>query len=340
MGIGLATLALHPLEPHSSTMASSRSAACLTLGALLLACSHAKPSCTTPGLPLLDDLGRKHGTDKSTTNHAFLPIYSRTLESIRQSATRVMEVGVFYGSSILMWRDYFTKAEVVGVDPFAGLLGHGVRFPEPRKFLERWQQGKAGERIKLIEADQADTSHLERTVRELQPGGAFDMIIDDGSHKHRDQQQTMGYLLPLLKPGGVYIIEDIHTSLQPRYDQPKLGNKTTLMMVERWQGGLPIRSPFMNEEQQAYANAWLAGCLRVVPPNSRSTLSQTCVCWKRESPRVRAVQEVKASPRGSMRSRLYDADEVIMKAGAAKALPKADRGCKSDRSVPRVFQGR
>jgi len=60
----------------------------------------------------------------------------------------------------------------------------------------------------------------------------------------------MGYLLPLLKPGGVYIIEDIHTSLQPRYDQPRLGNKTTLMMVERWQGGLPIQSPFMSEEQQ------------------------------------------------------------------------------------------
>jgi hypothetical protein len=91
---------------------------------------------------------------------------------------------------------------------------------------------------------------------------------------------------------------------------------------------------------QAYVNAWLVGCLRVVPPNSRSTLSQTCVCWKRENPRVRAVQAVKASSRASMRSRLYDADEVIMSAGSAKALPKADEGCKSDRKVPRVFQGR
>jgi len=307
---------------------------------LLVPLSHAKPSCSTPDLPLLDDLGRKHGTDKSTTNHAFLPIYSRALESMRQSATRVMEVGVFYGSSILMWRDYFTEAEIVGVDPFAGLLGHGVRFPEPRKFLERWQQGKAGERIKLIEADQADTSHLERTVRELQPGGTFDMIIDDGSHKHRDQQQTMGFLLPLVKPGGVYIIEDIHTSLQTRYDQPRLGNKTTLMMVERWQSGLPIRSPFMSEEQQAYVNAWLVGCLRVVPPNSRSTLAQTCICWKRQHPRPQIVPEAKARPRVSMLSRLYDADEAIVAAGSVKVLPKADIGCKSGRVVPRVFQGR
>ena len=54
-----------------------------------------------------------------------------------------------------------------------------------------------------------------------------------------------------------------------------------------------------------------------------------------------AVQKVKApSPRRSMLSRLYDADEVIMSAGAAKALPKADRGCTSSRKVPRVFQGR
>ena len=92
---------------------------------------------------------------------------------------------------------------------------------------------------------------------------------------------------------------------------------------------------------QAYVNAWLKGCLRVVPPNSRSTLSQTCVCWKRENPRGDVVQKAKApSPRRSMLSRLYDADEVIMSAGAAKALPKADRGCTSSRKVPRVFQGR
>ena len=53
------------------------------------------------------------------------------------------------------------------------------------------------------------------------------------------------------------------------------------------------------------------------------------------------MQKVKApSPRRSMLSRLYDADEVIMSAGAAKALPKADRGCTSSRKVPRVFQGR
>ena len=110
------------------------------LAALLLGAATAKPSCSTPGLPLLDQLGRERGTDKSTTNHAFTPIYSRAFEPMRQTARRVMEVGVFYGSSILMWRDYFAKAEIVGVDPFAGLLGHGVRFPEPRRFLEQWQQ--------------------------------------------------------------------------------------------------------------------------------------------------------------------------------------------------------
>ena len=306
------------------------------------AAAAATTSCSTPGLPLLDELGRRHGTDKSTTNHAFTVVYAHAFERIRQSATRVLEVGVFYGSSIRMWREYFSKAEVVGVDPFAGLLGHGVRFPEPRRFLNQWQRGEVGDRVKLIEADQADTRQLRRTVSEVQTtGGLFDVIIDDGSHKHRDQQQTLGFLFPLVKPGGVFVIEDIHTSLQGKYDQPRLGNRTTLMMVERWQAGGPITSPFMTAEQMAYVSAWLDGCLRVVPPGMRSTLAQTCLCWKRTEPRPWPPPPgEQPSERPSLLGRLYSDEDATIQAGAAKVKPRADRGCTSSKVVPRVFQGR
>ena len=39
------------------------------------------------------------------------------------------------------------------------------------------------------------------------------MIIDDGSHHMRDQQITLGQFFPILRSGGVYFLEDLHTSL-------------------------------------------------------------------------------------------------------------------------------
>ena len=71
----------------------------------------------------------------------------------------------------------------------------------------------------------------------------------------------------------------------------------------------------------------------------RSTLSQTCVCWKRAKPCQQAVADA-SGPRHSMLARLYDADEAVLAGGAAKVQKHSDIGCKSEKQVPRVFQGR
>ena len=148
-----------------------------------------------------------------------------------------MEFGVFFGASILMWRDYFPSAEVVGVDTFAGKLGHGPSFPEPRKFLEKWQNGTVGPRIKLIEADQAKLEDLERVVAAVSGGDLFDLIVDDASHKNRDQQLTLALLFPLVRPGGIFVMEDIHTSAQSQYDERPLSHGTSMQMMIRFEAG-------------------------------------------------------------------------------------------------------
>ena len=56
---------------------------------------------------------------------------------------------------------------------------------------------------------QTDTELLDELNKEE---GPFDIIIDDGSHVNEHQILTFEYLFPKLKPGGVYIVEDIHTS--------------------------------------------------------------------------------------------------------------------------------
>lgn len=40
----------------------------------------------------------------------------------------------------------------------------------------------------------------------------FDVILDDGSHKMEHQQISIGVLFRKLKSGGIYVLEDLHTS--------------------------------------------------------------------------------------------------------------------------------
>ena len=144
-----------------------------------------------PEIETLDAIGLRHGTDKSSKGHGYLDFYARFLEPWRQSPVRVMEIGVFNGASVRMWRDYFPKGQIIGVDI------------DPRT------QAYAGERIEIHWGDQGDPAALAQLALRL---GPLDVIIDDGSHIWPHQIQTLQALLPCLRPGGLYILEDLHTS--------------------------------------------------------------------------------------------------------------------------------
>lgn len=141
--------------------------------------------------PTLDALGLLHGTDKSSHTHGYLAVYDRVLQPLRRRPVRLLEIGVLNGASLRMWRDYFPRGRIVGLDRDSAALA------------------QAGERIKVFLADQSDAPAMAALVRRL---GVFDIIIDDGSHIWSHQIETLRALLPLVKPGGFYIVEDLHTS--------------------------------------------------------------------------------------------------------------------------------
>jgi len=300
--------------------------------------------CTTPGLPTLHELAHKYGSGKATwsggglafvggrpdgrkdgSGHGFAHTYARALESTRMTTKRVLEFGVYMGASIKMWQEYFPNAEIVGVDWFAGLLGHGERFKDAHKFYDDWQAGKHGQRIQLIEANQGLTEDLQRVVSTLRNGAAFDLIVDDASHKNKDQQQTFGHMFPLLRPGGIYVLEDLHSSLQP-YDMVPASVNTTVARFLNYEKTGSMTSPLITAAQTAYLKRWLEGCQRIAPMSLRgltghrvSYSSQTSVCYKRLAP----VQRNKDGP-GSVRTdvmpRLYNRNELKYE-GRDKALP-------------------
>jgi hypothetical protein len=125
----------------------------------------------------------------------YFDVYHRFFAKFRSTPVHMLEIGVFSGGSLDMWRSYFgQQASLYGVDI------------EPAcKMYE-----KPGTRIFI--GDQADRSLWQQFRRDVP---LLDVVIDDGGHTPEQQMITLEELLPHIRPGGIYICEDIHQSLNP-----------------------------------------------------------------------------------------------------------------------------
>jgi predicted O-methyltransferase YrrM len=159
----------------------------------------------------LDDLAQRHGTDKSALDHKFTPIYEELLRGWRELPVKVLEIGVLEGASLRMWRDYFAAGRIVGIDANPTRTSH------------------AGKRIDVYIGDQADAPFLEEVASSE---GPFDLVIDDGGHRAPQQKTSLRSLWPHVKPGGIYIIEDIHTSYLNGFEMGWREPETTVELLK------------------------------------------------------------------------------------------------------------
>lgn len=128
----------------------------------------------------------------------YFPIYERHFGPWVGRSPKILEIGVFQGGSLDMWQRFFGPGmEIVGidVDPTAKQL--------------------ADPRITVVIGDQEDPELLESVVAEH---GPFDLIIDDGGHGMSQQITSIQVLFPTLADGGVYLVEDCHTSYWSEYE--------------------------------------------------------------------------------------------------------------------------
>jgi hypothetical protein len=127
--------------------------------------------------------------------HHYFEIYHRHFQAFRGRAPVVMEIGVFHGGSLQMWRDYFGPgARIVGIDIDARC----------REFED--------EATTILIGDQTDRRFLAQ-VRERVP--RIDILIDDGGHRMDQQIVTFEELYFHVQPTGIYLCEDMHTSFSP-----------------------------------------------------------------------------------------------------------------------------
>lgn len=161
----------------------------------------------------LTELANHYGSDKGTVGpsatwsaHNYTDVYEAYLEGYRQSPLAILEIGLGVtgerwkanivqgrnaqgGASLRMWYDYFPQAKIYGIDINAC------------SYLDN-------ERIMTFVADQGRVEDLEAFTAAAGEV-AFDVIIDDGSHRPDHQQVSFSYFFHKLKVGGLYFIEDL-----------------------------------------------------------------------------------------------------------------------------------
>jgi hypothetical protein len=148
----------------------------------------------------LCELARKYGCDKEPSlAHGYTPFYHALFSERRRDVARLLEIGIGVpdvmtgvpgyarGASLRMWRDYFPNAEIHGVDVRPDALF-------------------ADERIATHLCDQSRRDDLDALLRRIED--PFDIVIDDGSHETEHQLVSAAALIPHVKAGGIYVIED------------------------------------------------------------------------------------------------------------------------------------
>jgi len=164
----------------------------------------------------LAEIAARYDSDKSAS-HGYLGDFEEVLGDRRTKPTAVLELGVFHGGSMQMWRDYFASGPVVGLD------------------LNQIEVPDTSGRIRTYAGSQDDAVLLDRIRAECAPDG-FDLIIDDCSHIGRLTKASFWHLYPRhLRPGGIYVIEDWGTGywdtwsdghhFDPASDGPGLGRR-------------------------------------------------------------------------------------------------------------------
>lgn len=150
---------------------------------------------------ILSSLAVKYRTDKRPDVHNYTPVYEHYFHFMKDRNLTILEIGFGEGCSARMWEEYFQKAELHFIDINEQALAKGSR--------------GLSDRSKTYIVDQSDPAALTRFMSSM--GKQFDIIIDDGSHKNRDQVLSFELLFPYVKSGGCYVIEDLHTSYWKLY---------------------------------------------------------------------------------------------------------------------------
>jgi hypothetical protein len=196
-----------------------------------------------PNKKSLLEISDFYSTDKESDHNYISNHYERIFEPIRESTKRFCEISRGCLGSSEMFRDYFKNAEVVACVP------------------EKTNEQK--ERMQICVMNQSKEEDIDKFCSEQDN---FDVILDDGTHKMKDQQISFAKLFRKLNPGGIYIIEDLHTSVEAKMPEKRVfgwgdpEKTTTLEMLEEFAKTGKFYSDYISEEDLKYIQENIECC--------------------------------------------------------------------------------
>jgi len=159
----------------------------------------------------------EYGSDKGGLNtwHNYTTVYSALFKKYRNQPLRIFEMGLGSndpdipftmrngrpGASLRAWQELFPRAHVYGAD-----IDRAALFAEGR--------------IKTFYCDQLDRAVILQLWSEPDLKDPLDIIIDDGLHTFEGNTSFLEASLDRLRPGGLYVVEDIeHGTVPSWYDR-------------------------------------------------------------------------------------------------------------------------
>jgi hypothetical protein len=139
-----------------------------------------------------------HESDKSFW-HGFVDFYEPFFANIRINT--IAEIGIFKGNSVKWLLTRFPDAIIYGAD-----------------ILPIQPEWPIDDRFNFSQLDQGNRELIQIFFGQ----NSYDLIIEDGSHLPEHQALALIEGLKRLNSGGIYILEDIHTSHR-RYNSKSIG---------------------------------------------------------------------------------------------------------------------
>jgi hypothetical protein len=205
---------------------------------------------TTPLCPLMDKYGSDKGPRKGdSTHHTYTEVYYELFKGMVERRLNVFEMGLGTnntnfpanmgpngrpGASLRGWSEYFPHSSIYGAD-----IDKGVLFEE--------------DRIHTTYCDQTNPS-IVRSMWESLPD--MDIIIDDGLHTFEANVTLFENSIQKLKHSGIYVIEDLHTSLcEPNkmlYGRPMENNLNKSNTTLHYLQNEPYSSEYLTQDENKY----------------------------------------------------------------------------------------
>jgi hypothetical protein len=127
----------------------------------------------------------------------YFDIYERHFSRFRGKSPVMLEIGVFGGGSLAMWKEFLGEgSRIIGVDINPECKAH------------------EGPGIEIFIGSQSDPDLMKR-ILEKYPH--IDIVLDDGSHMMRDMIASFEMLYERISKTGVYMVEDTHTCYWPEF---------------------------------------------------------------------------------------------------------------------------